>query len=108
MITVHGDGRQERDFIYVADVVAHLHAAMRRLQAEPGRLVLNVCTGRATSVLDLAQALGTLHGRPARIADIRRSLGDPARAVATLGLRAGVALEEGLARTLASLQAQAA
>lgn len=114
-ITVHGDGLQLRDFVYVGDVVAHLHAAMRHLAAAPGRHVLNVCTGRATSVLELAQALGRLHGRaprishgPARTGDIRRSLGDPARAVATLGLRAGIVLEDGLARTLASLEAAAA
>ena len=114
-ITVHGDGRQERDFIYVGDVVAHLRAAMRRIAAQPDRLVLNVCTGRATSVLDLARTLGRLHGRapriahgPARAGDIRRSLGDPARAIATLGVQAGVALEEGLARTMASLESAAA
>ena len=88
---------------------------MRHVAGEPGRLVLNVCTGRATSVLDLAQALGRLHGRsprivhgPARAGDIRRSLGDPALAIATLGVRAGMTLEEGLARTLASLEAAAA
>jgi UDP-glucose 4-epimerase len=114
-ITVHGDGQQVRDFVYVGDVVAHLRAAMAHIAARPGQAVLNVCTGRAISVLDLAHALGRLHGRPSRIihgparaGDIRRSLGDPSRAVATLGLRAGVALEEGLARTLASLEAAAA
>lgn len=114
-ITVHGDGQQLRDFVYVGDVVAHLRAAMRHLAAQPGRAVLNVCTGRATSVLDLAHALGRLHGRPPRIAhgparagDIRRSLGDPSRAIATLGVQAGVALEEGLAHTLASLESAAA
>ena len=114
-ITIHGDGQQLRDFVYVGDVVAHLRAAMRLLAEAPGRHVLNVCTGRATSVLELAQALGRLHGHaprithgPARAGDIRRSLGDPARTVATLGLRAGIALEDGLARTLASLEAAAA
>lgn len=114
-ITIHGDGRQVRDFVYVGDVVAHLRAAMQHLGRAPGQLVLNVCTGQATSVLDLAHALGRLHGRPprlvhgpARTGDIRYSLGDPARAIATLGLRAAVALDEGLARTLDSLQAAAA
>jgi UDP-glucose 4-epimerase len=115
MITVHGDGQQLRDFVYVGDVVAHLRTAMRHLGEQPGQLVLNVCTGRATSVLELAHVLGRLHGRPPRIAhgparagDIRRSLGDPARAIATLGLRAATTLEDGLARTLASLEAAAA
>ena len=111
-VTVHGDGMQERDFVYVADVVAHLMAAMARLGAHPEAAVLNVCTGRATSVLGLAETLARLNGRapriahgPARAGDIRRSLGDPARAIATLGVQAGVTLEDGLRRTLSSMAA---
>jgi UDP-glucose 4-epimerase len=110
-VTVHGDGEQLRDFVYVADVVAHLRASMRHLARQPDCAVLNVCTGRATSVLALAAALGRLHGRTPRIAhgpvrpgDIRRSLGDPSRAIATLGVHADTTLEDGLARTLASLE----
>jgi UDP-glucose 4-epimerase len=110
-VTVHGDGTQVRDFVYVGDVVAHLMAAMRHLEHHRACLVLNVCTGQATSVLDLASALARLHGRtlrvahgPARPGDIRRSLGDPARAIAALGVRADTALAAGLARTLASLE----
>ena len=106
-VTVHGEGNQTRDFVFVADVVAHLRAAMRHLRAAPGAMVLNVCTGRASSVLDLAATLGRLFGRapaiahgPARPGDIARSLGDPARATATLGVAAATRLEEGLAATL--------
>ena len=39
-LSVHGDGRQTRDFVFVADVVAHLRAAMARLAPQgcrPGR-----------------------------------------------------------------------
>ena len=114
-VTVHGDGAQERDFVYVGDVVAHLMAAMRHLATHRGAAVFNVCTGRATSVLDLAATLARLQGRNARIAhgparagDIRRSLGDPARAIAALGVQATVTLEDGLARTLGSLESAAA
>jgi len=114
-VTVHGDGAQLRDFVYVGDVVAHLLASMRHLAANRVAAVLNVCTGRATSVLLLAETLARLHQRAARIAhgpertgDIRRSLGDPARAIATLGVRAEVTLEQGLARTLASMQPDSA
>ena len=35
-LTVHGDGQQTRDFVYVGDVVAHLIAAMRHLDGEGG------------------------------------------------------------------------
>ena len=114
-LSVHGDGQQLRDFVYVGDVVTHLRAAMRHLARGPASVVLNVCTGRATSVLDLAATLGRLHGRaprithgPARPGDIRRSLGDPSQAIATLGVRAAITLEDGLARTLASLEAASA
>ena len=102
-ITVHGDGRQTRDFVFVSDVVAHLVAAMRRITARPAVDVLNVCTGRETTILDLVAMLGRLrdktpvvvHG-PARVGDIRRSVGSPERAMAALGIRAGVTLDEGL------------
>ena len=109
-LTLHGDGLQTRDFVYVADVVAHLRAAMRRLQATPGASVRNVCTGRATSVLELAQLLGDLTNRmpqivhgPARVGDIRQSLGDPSRAIADLGVAADTRLRDGLAITLRAL-----
>jgi UDP-glucose 4-epimerase len=97
-ITVHGDGGQTRDFVFVADVVAHLRAAMEKLAAAPGAFVSNVCTGIETSVLMLAQALGAAeitHGA-ARAGDIRRSVGSPARATMLLGMAAKTPLAEGL------------
>ncbi len=99
-VSVFGDGRQTRDFVFVADVVAHLAAAMRHAEARGGAAVFNVCTGRATSILDLASVLGVTqidHG-PARAGDIRHSLGDPRQATETLGVAATVTLAEGLAR----------
>ncbi|HEY0418078.1 MAG TPA: NAD-dependent epimerase/dehydratase family protein [Acetobacteraceae bacterium] len=109
-VTVHGDGLQSRDFVFVADVVAHFRAAMRHIESRPAALVLNVCTGRATTVLDLARTLGRIQGRtpeivhgPTRPGDIRLSLGDPSAAIATLGLQARTRLEEGLTETLATV-----
>jgi nucleoside-diphosphate-sugar epimerase len=59
-------------------------------------------------VLALAQTIGAVVGRaarvgfgPARPGDLLASLGDPARAAAALGVMAGTALPDGLARTLA-------
>jgi UDP-glucose 4-epimerase len=113
-VTVHGDGQQVRDFIHVSDVVAHLAAAMQHLEASPGTAVLNVCTGRGTSVLELIGLLGKFHGRmprivhgPVRRGDIRQSIGDPKAAAAMLGLRARVALEDGLS-TLVRAESAAA
>lgn len=114
LMTVHGDGSQTRDFVYVSDVVAHLQQAMRVVHRTKMAQIVNVCTGRATSVLDLAQALvnaGATTGRgrarvvhgEERLGDIRHSVGNPDAAVALLGLRAGVLLEDGLRHTLISL-----
>lgn len=112
-VEIHGDGRQSRDFVYIADVVAHLLAAMQ-LPPEGAR-VFNVCTGRGTTILDLAQAVAELLGRrpalhhgPPRAGDIRTSLGDPDAASDALGLRATVAIREGLRRTLDAIAAPAA
>lgn len=116
-LMVHGDGGQTRDFVFVADVVAHLLAALTLLTHRPGASVLNVCTGRPTTVLDMAETIVRLSGAhasgrappisfgPARDGDIRVSTGDPAAAQAALGVAAQVGLAEGLAATLASLSA---
>jgi UDP-glucose 4-epimerase len=104
-VTLHGDGGQTRDFVFVDDVVAHLQAAMGFLAGQPGAWVSNVCTGGETSVLRLAEVLGRVFGcgaaighGPARVGDIRRSVGAPERAVALLGVRADIGLEDGLTR----------
>jgi UDP-glucose 4-epimerase len=109
-ITLHGDGSQTRDFVFVGDVVAHLLAGMRHLGHEPSAHVLNVCTGRETSVRELAVAIGRAGGHepiiqrgPPRAGDIARSVGSPQLAAATLGISARVSLMDGLTATLASL-----
>jgi len=106
-IAIFGDGLQVRDFIYVADVVAALVAAMQRLPG--GSPIFNVCTGRATAIGDLARIIAELCGRapeiafhPARVGEIRVSLGDPALAAQSLGVVAATELRTGLERTIAS------
>jgi UDP-glucose 4-epimerase len=106
-LVLHGDGQQTRDFVYVDDVVRHLVAGMGVLHATPQAEVLNVCTGRATSISELAQTLARLDGRPlaisfgpARAGDIRASLGSPLRATAMLGVQATTTLETGLRATM--------
>jgi UDP-glucose 4-epimerase len=100
-IAIYGDGAQTRDFVYVADVVAALLAAMRLLPA--GAPAFNVCTGRATSVLDLAHTIADLAGvrlqaehRAPRAGEIRHSRGSPDLARASLGLREPAGLRSGL------------
>ena len=105
-MTIYGDGRQSRDFVYVADVVAAILAALRRPLT--GVSVLNVGTGRQT---DLLQILGVVEERagrslerrlePAREGDIRDSRADAGRARWVLGWEAETTLAAGLAATWA-------
>jgi UDP-glucose 4-epimerase len=108
---IYGDGLQTRDFIYVADVVATLLAAMQR--PTDAAAVFNVCTGVATQVQELARTIARLADRPPQIryrpprpGDIRASVGSMATARTGLGLVPGVALSDGLAQVLRWLDRQ--
>jgi UDP-glucose 4-epimerase len=104
--TIYGDGRQVRDFVYVADVVnANLAAMELPLDAGEPR-VLNIGTGVGTSVTTLWEALAEIarptvapYHEPARAGDLVRSVLDPARARQVLGWAPAVSLPEGLQRT---------
>ncbi|MDB5369955.1 MAG: dependent epimerase/dehydratase family protein [Roseomonas sp.] len=109
-VEVFGDGRQTRDFVFVADVVSALLAAMQAVSATAP--VFNVCTGRPTSVLDLAAAVAEIsrmplrmQHRPPRLGDIRHSLGHPLLARTRLAIGPSTSLWEGLAATLAWMAA---
>jgi len=100
-VPVYGDGEQQRDFTFVSNVVeANLLAA--DADGVSGTIV-NVATGRATSVRELADTIGTILGvaverelHPARTGDIRDSYADVTRARELLGWEAHVGLEDGL------------
>ncbi|MGC8476483.1 MAG: NAD-dependent epimerase/dehydratase family protein [Acetobacteraceae bacterium] len=101
-LPLHGDGGQTRDFVFVADVVAALRAAMARPAG--GAAVFNICTGTPTRIRDLAATLAAIAGvtlrlteGPPRPGDIRHSLGSPAAARAALGLGPPTPLAQGLA-----------
>ncbi len=105
-ITFFGDGSQTRDFIYVGDIVRLIIAA---LSAPEGAHRVNGCTGRATSLLTLAQTLREITGAPlpatheaARTGDITHSLGDASYSAELLGFRASTALHDGLRQLLAA------
>jgi UDP-glucose 4-epimerase len=102
--TVYGDGRQTRDFVFVADVVAACRAALGG--GALGGVPINVGTGVETSLRDVLAALAAASGREpvvefgaAREGDIRRSCAVCARAAELLGFRATVSFAEGLAAT---------
>lgn len=105
-ITIHGDGLQTRDFVYVGDVV---NAWLRVLDApETYGRVLNVGSGVETSVNQLADAVLAAFGESRATWDIRSAaaqLGDQRRSAADVRAISGlwsptVSLEEGLSRTV--------
>lgn len=100
-ITIYGDGKQTRDFVDVADVARANVLAATKPGVASG--VANICTGRATSLLDLLGYLPNpspmkpLRFGPARKGDIRHSAGSTAAARKALGFKATRTVREGLA-----------
>ena len=109
-IDVFGDGEQTRDFVYVADVVTALLAAMQLRPTDAP--VFNVCTGAETSVLQLARIIADAarkpldaRHKPSRSGEIRRSMGSRELAQAVLSLPSPVSLRGGIAKVLDWLDA---
>ena len=103
---IHGDGRQTRDFTFVANVVAANLLAMDRTQPLGGEAI-NVGAGGRTSLLDLVAGLNALYGTAiepefleARAGDVRDSLAGLDRARELLGYRPLVSFDEGLRQTV--------
>ena len=100
--TIHGDGRQTRDFVYVGDVVAAALAAARSTAVGE----MNVGTAVESDVVEVFDRLAAALAPgarpafgPARSGEPRRSALSPRRAAAALGWQARVGLAEGLDRT---------
>ena len=102
---VYDDGRQSRDFTYVANVV---EANLRALAAPDleGQSV-NVAAGEPRSVLDLLHAIAGIFGywiepsfKAARPGDIRDSHADISVARELLGFRPIASFEDGLRETV--------
>jgi UDP-glucose 4-epimerase len=107
---LYGDGRQTRDFTYVANAVRANLLAMRA-ERPLGGTVVNVGTGQRISLLDLVAAINRILGtgitpefQPPRAGDVRDSQARIDRIGELLGYRPVVDFEEGLQRTIASFQ----
>ena len=103
---IFGDGKQSRDFTYIANVV---DANVRALDAEDGvGQVMNVANGERVSLLELVEVMKSVTGntdvkvdfQPERKGDVKHSQADNQRAIQWLGYTKLVGLEEGIKRTI--------
>jgi UDP-glucose 4-epimerase len=114
MVPIHGDGLQTRSFTFVADTVRGILLATEATNAAGE--IINIGSNKEISILDLAKTIHRLcapggelqvklqpydeiSGR--KYEDVRRRVPDIEKAKRLLGFEAQVALEEGLATTIA-------
>jgi UDP-glucose 4-epimerase len=108
-LTIFGDGKQTRDYVFVGDVARAVFIAATHALPEKGRMDargFNIGTGQGTSVLEIAdllqEAAGTkvkLEFAPHRPGEQQESFVDVNKARQVLGWTPEVTLSEGLART---------
>jgi len=104
-ITVHGDGKQTRSFLYISDAV---NALMRMMIREGLRgEVVNVGSSNEITILELAELVKRLTDskpplefQPSRPDDPRRRCPDISKAKSLLGWVPKIPLEEGLRLTI--------
>lgn len=103
-ITIEGNEKQTRDFLYITDCIRGLQAIMENgKSAKP----INICSGVETTLLEATKTIAKI---VRKAIDIRtnqtgkvtqmRSVGDAHLAQKQLGFRAEVSLHEGLQRTI--------
>lgn len=100
-LTIYGDGKQTRDFIYIDDVIAAFMAAAATAADHSG--IYNVCTGSSISIEKLAQLMISLSRQkltinylPERPDDLKHSLGEASLAKKELGFVAKIPMDLGL------------
>jgi UDP-glucose 4-epimerase len=81
-LVVFGDGEQTRDYVYIDDIVEAMVAAATAQGVN--RQVINVGSGRETSINDLVRAVEKTTGREAQVLHIRAEDGSVGRLVADL------------------------
>jgi dTDP-L-rhamnose 4-epimerase len=111
---VFEDGGQSRDFVHVSDIV---RANLLALETDAADYqAVNIGTGIATTVLQIAQLLAAGLGKDLgpevtgkyREGDIRHCVADISRARSLLGYEPRVTLEQGMPELLAWIKAQEA
>lgn len=101
-ITIFGDGKQTRDYVYVSDVVEANILAMQKSVSAP----LNIGTGVQTSVLKLTELMKKVSGKRTKIqhraaiaGEVKKSALNVAVAKRVLGWKPSVTLLDGLVKT---------
>ncbi len=98
-------GRQQRDFLYVADLAEGIAAAA----GAPADAMINLCSGTGTPVREMVELILELMGNPVaaqfgavpdRAGEMWVQSGDNARAAEWLGWRPKTDLAEGLRQTI--------
>ncbi len=107
-VKIFGDGEQTRDFVYVGDVIRFLMAGMQQCKNE--HQVFNICTGVQTTITELAHTMiniaesdTIIEYSPARVGDIRLSLGSSAKIEESLRIKAETRIGEGLETVLSHM-----
>jgi len=112
-LVIFGDGNQTRDFVFVDDVIRATIASLT--QRVPGGTIMNIGTGRATSIMSLARQvlqlfdLGNLrpiHAGP-RVGEVKHSQANISVARTKLRFRPRYRLAEGLPPTIEWLRTSA-
>ncbi len=108
-VTIFGTGRQERDYVYVGDIVAANVAALTKGENQ----TFNIGTQIASSVNALYEKLAAVHASapkpqyaPAREGELERSVLNASLAQQQLGWRPSRTLEQGLEETYRYFQQQ--
>jgi UDP-glucose 4-epimerase len=109
-LTIYGDGKQTRDYVYVSDVAAATFLAATKPLPEVERVdarAFNVGTGVGTSVNELARILLRVSEQkvpieyaPQRRGEQQHSFLNVQKAARVLGWTPGVSLDAGLKRSL--------
>jgi len=102
-ITIFGDGKQTRDFVYVKDIVTANLNAMKYQSSG----VFNIACGQETSINFLAKTIGELTGNPidlnyehSRKGDIQKSVADIHLAQTLLHFKPEYDIQRGLKDTI--------
>ncbi|MFH1379824.1 MAG: SDR family oxidoreductase [bacterium] len=103
-LPIHGDGRQSRDFTYIANVV-HANILASQTSGISGE-VFNVALGNSNNLLDIVSLLEEILNKklprnhlPPRLGDVRRTCAYNRKIVSKLGFKPKVLFKEGILKT---------